>query len=221
VISHPYNRIYALFVVAFPLLYIPLILAPSGGNEAPQFIVLFFFMYMPLGFLLLFLANMFGYENRELLRELQFPVLLKKQLRERFLGAFFLPATLLVIASITELFLLPDDLSMTSLLLGNLLIFEAFTALFLWSTFNQYQEIKWVSFSFTSPVISQSVGFLCGLLVLALGAVVYVPYGSFEIYKQAVLLLLVPFTALWIYRYIKNIQQLFSSKIMPRLWNEL
>ncbi|HEX6983016.1 MAG TPA: hypothetical protein VF181_09665 [Balneolaceae bacterium] len=221
VISHPYNRIHGLFVVVFPLLYIPLSIAPSSGNEAPQFIILFFFIYMPLGFQMLFLANMYGYENRELLRELQFPVLVKQQLQERFLGALLLPAVLLVIASVTELFLLPEAFSVSSILLGNLLIFEAFIVLFLWSTFNQYKKVKWVSFSFTSPVISQSVGFICGLLMLALSATVYISYGSFEIYKQGALLILVPLAAFWIYRYIKNIQQPFSSKIMPRLWNEL
>ena len=56
--------------------------------------------------------------------------------------------------------------------------------------------------------------------MMLLSAAVYISYGAYELHKQAVMLTLIMALSLGIYRYINNIQQLFSSNIMPQLWNE-
>lgn len=221
VITHPYNKIQALLFVVFPILYVPYMVSRMEDLGTSKFLVLFFFMYAPMGFQLMFLGNMFGYEHRELLKSMQFPVDLKTQLRERFLGALIIPLTLLVIVSGAEVIILMEIENLLSIVLGNILIFEAFLLIFLWSTFNQFVEVEWVSFSFTQPVISQSVAITISLLMFLFSAIVYITYGSFEGYKQAGMLVLITLLGFWIYQYIDNIEQVFTSKITPDLWTRL
>lgn len=221
VISHPYNKIQAAIFLMFPIIYVPFMISRMDELGVMKFIVLFFFMYAPMGFQLIFMGNMFGYEYREMLREIQFPVSIEDQLKERLQGALILPLSLLIIISGAEVVILWGKENLLSILMGNIFIFEAFMSLFLWSTFNHIKKVKWVSFSFTQPVISQPVAFLSGFLMLALSAFVYIGYGSFELYKQLLLIFIVVLFSFWIYRYIANIEEAFASKIIPRLWNEL
>jgi len=58
-------------------------------------------------------------------------------------------------------------------------------------------------------------------MMMGLSAIVYISYGSFEIYKDVAMFVLAIIFGFWIYRYIGNIQILFTTKITPRLWNEL
>lgn len=221
VITHPYNKIQAFIFLMFPIIYVPFMISRMDELGVMKFLVLFFFMYAPMGFQLIFMGNMFGYEYREMLREIQFPVSVKDQIKERLQGALIIPLSLLIIISGAEVVILWGRENLLSILLGNIFIFEAFMALFLWSTFNHIKKVKWVSFSFTQPVISQPVAILCGFLMLVLSAFVYIEYGSFELYKQLLLILVVIIFGFWIYRYISNIEEAFASKIIPRLWNEL
>jgi hypothetical protein len=220
VITHPYNKIQALLFVVFPILYVPYMVSRMDQLGNSKFLVLFFFMYAPMGFLLMFLGNMFGYEHRELLRSMQFPKEMKTQLRERLRGALIIPLTLLVIISGAEVIILIDVPNLLSIVLGNILIFLVFLRIFLWSTFNRLRVVEWISFSFTQPVISHSVQFVSGLLMMGLSATVYISYGQYELYKQLAMLVLIIVLSLGIYRYIVNIYQLFSTKVIPFLWNE-
>ena len=220
VITHPYNKIQALLFVVFPILYVPYMVTRMDELGSSKFLVLFFFMYAPMGFQLMFIGNMFGYEHRELLRSMQFPIELIKQLKERLLGALIIPLTLLVIISGAEVIILKETQHLLSIILGNILIFQVFLVIFLWSTFNRLRIVEWISFSFTQPVISHSVQFVSGLVMMLLSAAVYISYGSYELYKQLAMLTLIMTLSLGIYRYINNIQKLFSSNIMPQLWNE-
>ncbi|HKK46262.1 MAG TPA: hypothetical protein VJ964_12125, partial [Balneolaceae bacterium] len=182
VATHPYNKIQAIIFLGFPIIYIPFMISRIDELGASKFIILFFFMYAPMGFQLMFLGNMFGYEHRELLKEMQFPVLLDKQLKQRIQGAFILPLTMLVIVSGTEVILLMGKENLLSILLGNIIIFEVFSGLYLWSSFYRLKKVQWVSFSFSQPVIARSVQFTSGFLMMALSAALYISFGSFEIY---------------------------------------
>lgn len=221
VLSHPYNKIQGLFFVGFPILYVPYMISRIEELGNSQFLLLFFFMYAPMGFQLIFLGNMFGYEHRELLKEMQFPINLNFQLKERLIGAVIIPMTLLVIVSGAEFIILMGTQNLFSILLGNILIFELFLALFLWSTFNRFKKVRWVSFSFSQPVISQSVAIVFSLLMILLSALFYISYGTYEIYKQGAMLILIILSGFWISRFINTIQQRFTEHITPHLWNEL
>lgn len=220
VLTHPYNKIQGLLFIALPIFYVPYLISGMERMESMNFLIFFIFMYAPMGFQLIFLGNMFGYEHRELLKEMQFPISLKKQLTERFLGALIIPTTLLVIVTGSEVILLWDGQNLMSVILGNILIFESFIAIFLWSTLNHFKVVEWVSFSFSQPVISQPVALMISLLMMVLSALIYISYGSYEIYKQLVMAVTIIGLGLGIYRYINNIQQVFTSKITPDLWTE-
>lgn len=221
VLTHPYNKIQGLLFVVFPILYVPFLLARMEELGSSKFILLFFFMYAPMGFQLIFLGNMFGYEHRELLKEMQFPVSFSEQLYERFRGALIIPMTLLVIISSAEFIILAGVENLFSVLLGNILIFEIFLGIFLWSTFYRFKKVKWISFSFSQPVISQSVQFVTGFAMFALSALFYISYGPFEFYKQLTMIILIILSGFWIFRFINNIQDRFTDNITPDLWTEL
>jgi len=221
VVTHPYNKIQAIIFLGFPILYLPFMISRIDELGATKFVILFFFMYAPMGFQLMFLGNLFGYEHRELLQEMQFPVPLSKQLKQRIQGALILPLTMLVIVSGTEVITLGGKENLLSILLGNIIIFEVFSVLFLWSSFYRLKKVEWVSFSFSQPVIARSVQFISGFVMMALSAALYISYGSFELYKDLAMVMLAIIFGFWIYRYIGNIQVVFTSKITPRLWNEL
>ncbi|MGD8427495.1 MAG: hypothetical protein PVH63_07675, partial [Balneolaceae bacterium] len=159
VATHPYNKIQATIFLGFPILYIPFMLSRMDELGTSKFIILFFFMYAPMGFQLMFMGNLFGYEHRELLKEIQFPISVSQQLKQRIQGALILPLTMLVIVSSTEMIILMGKENLLSILLGNIIIFEVFSALFLWSSFYRLKKVKWVSFSFSQPVIARSVQF--------------------------------------------------------------
>jgi hypothetical protein len=178
-------------------------------------------MYAPMGFQLMFMGNLFGYEHRELLKEIQFPISVSQQLKQRIQGALILPLTMLVIVSSTEMIILMGKENLLSILLGNIIIFEVFSALFLWSSFYRLKKVKWVSFSFSQPVIARSVQFISGFIMMFLSAALYISYGSFEPYKDVFMAALALILGLGINGYINNIQTVFTSKITPRLWNEL
>lgn len=221
VITHPYNKIQALLILVFPILYVPFMVSHMQDLGTTKFILYFFFMYAPMGFQLIFLGNMFGYEHRELLREMQFPIPMDRQLKERLKGAIIIPLTLLAIITGAEFIILREYGSFLSIMLANILLFEIFLGIFLWSTFSRYKKVRWVSFSLSQPVISQSVQFITGFAMFALCALFYISYGSYETYKQIAMLLLVAASGFWIYRFIDNIQERFAQKISPHLWNEL
>lgn len=221
VVSHPYNKIQALLFVVFPILYVPYMISRIEELGSWQFLLLFFFMYAPMGFQLIFLGNMFGYEHRELLKEMQFPISFKGQLKQRLWGALVIPLTLLVIVSGAEFIILQGTGNLFSILLGNILIFEVFVGMFLWSTFNRFKKVRWVSFSFSQPVISQPVAVIFSLLMIVFSALFYISYGSLEVYKQLGMLILIIVSGFWISRFIDNIQERFIKQITPHLWNEL
>lgn len=222
VFSHPYNRVQALFFILFPLIYLPFAMpmSESGGN-AENFIVLFFMMYIPLGFLLLCVGNLFGYEQRELLLHLQLPIDFDRMITDRYISAVIVPTFLFLVVTIGEVILFFESPYLLSYILGNLFIFLFLLSMFSWSAFNNYQKIPWVSFRFTQPVVSKSVATVTSLIMVVLGAIAFIPFGEYELYKQLVLATGILIMVYALYYYFSKLQQIFKSNIQPQLWNEL
>ena len=90
VMIHPYNKLQLLTLAVVPVVYVPLLLQIK--YEAAQTILIPTILAgIPVALLAMGMANMYGYENRELLLHLQFPVKLEKQLKERFFGVIIFP----------------------------------------------------------------------------------------------------------------------------------
>jgi len=89
---HPYNKLQIVAILIIPLVYIPILLFMDFGVIS-QVLVLTMLAAIPVALLAMGMANMFGYEHREMLLHLQFPVSLKRQLQERFLGVIILPVS--------------------------------------------------------------------------------------------------------------------------------
>lgn len=222
VTSHPYNRIQALFFILFPAVYLPLALSEnSGGEAASNFLVFFFLMYTPLGFMILSVGNIFGYENRELLLHMQLPIHKVRQIQDRYLGALILPASIFAIITLIEVLLFIHSPQLLTAMLGNIFILLCLLTVFTWSSVSQYSKIPWVSFSFTQPVISKSAAMVSGVFMIISSIIIYVPYHSYEPVKQVVLLAGILMLGFINYRRYRNIYYLFKTKVLPRLWIEL
>ncbi|NBC25694.1 MAG: hypothetical protein GVY08_02460, partial [Bacteroidetes bacterium] len=74
---HPYNKLQLVAVLIIPAVYIPLLLFMDFGPLS-NVLVLTMFAAVPVALLAMGMANMFGYEHREMLLHLQFPVTLKR-----------------------------------------------------------------------------------------------------------------------------------------------
>lgn len=169
----------------------------------------------------MFMGNLFGYENRELLFHVQLPVKISDQILHRFWGALIFPLILLAVVTFIEMILFFSIDNLVSYLLGNIFIFLCFLALYLWSSFSQYKKIPWVSFSYTQPVISQSVAFGAGFLMIVLALAVFIPLGEVELYRQLFLIMAILGLGYYLNRKMGKLKQLFENKIMPHLWTEL
>ena len=85
VMMHPYNKLQILTLAIIPIVYVPLLL--NVKLEIAQAIAIPTILAgIPVALLAMGMANMYGYENREFLLHLQFPIKLEQQLKERFLG---------------------------------------------------------------------------------------------------------------------------------------
>lgn len=222
VFSHPYNRVQALFFILFPLIYLPLAAPISESTGSPEnFMVLFFMMYIPLGFMMLCVGNLFGYEQRELLLHMQLPIDFDRMVTDRYISAVFIPTFFFILVTFGEIILFFESPYLLSYVIGNLFIFLCLLSLFSWSAFNNYQKIPWVSFQFTQPVVSKSVATVTSLIMVMLCVIAFLPFGEYEFYKQLVLSAGIIVMIFSLYYYFTKLQQMFKSNILPQLWTEL
>ncbi len=220
--SHPYNRVQALFFILFPVFYLSVALDAPQIRPSAAFVVLFFMMYVPLGFLMLGAGNIFGYEHRELLLHLQGPIHLPDLVKSRVMGALFLPLSALLLICLIELVVFRGSPYLFSFIAGNIFVFLFLALFFLWSSFHQFKKIPWITFTYAQPIVSKSVAMVSGLLMFILSLIVFIPFGSYEFYKQIVLSVGILLMSVILYRYINySVNRTFKANILPRLWTEL
>ena len=110
VMIHPYNKLQLLTLAVVPVVYVPLLLQLKY-SAAQTILIPTILAGIPVALLAMGMANMYGYENRELLMHLQFPIKLEKQLKERFLGVIILPLLVFYMITIFELLLIPQKVT--------------------------------------------------------------------------------------------------------------
>lgn len=104
VMIHPYNKLQLLTLAIIPIVYVPLLL--NVQFEIAQTIAIPTILAgIPVALLAMGMANMYGYENRELLMHLQFPIKLEQQLKERFLGVIILPLLVFMVSPLWRFYL--------------------------------------------------------------------------------------------------------------------
>jgi len=219
VIIHPYNKLQLVAILIIPVVYIPLLLFMDFGVLS-NVLVLTMLAAIPVALLAMGMANMFGYEHREMLLHLQFPVPLKQQLQERFLGVITLPIILFFVITILEILYLQELGTVYDIYIANTFFFLCFMLFFMWSSFYQYQTATYSTFSFKHPIVPQKITFSISFMIFILGYAVFIPVGEWRIYRLWTMGALVGVICLYLMANIELLANAFRNKILLRLWND-
>lgn len=220
VMTHPYNKLQMLTLTLIPIVYVPILLTVDYPL-ARQILVPTILAGIPVALLAMGMANMYGYENRELLLHLQFPAKLAKQLKERFLGVITLPLIVFYIITIFEIMILPELGSALGIFVANTFFFLMFMLLFVWSSYFQYQKATYSSFSYKHPIIPQKVTFVISFLIFSMGYLVFLPLNGLEWYRTTIMLVVIGITCIYLWRHMEVLVNLFKNRVLMRLWSEL
>lgn len=219
VMTHPYNKLQIFAIALIPLIYIPILLAVDFGSIS-TILIATMLAAIPVALLGMGMANMFGYEHREMLLHLQFPGTLEQQLKERFLGIITVPLFIFYGITIFEVLKLPQLGSVFSIYIANTFFFLCFMLVFLWSSFYQYQKASYSSFSFKHPIIPQKVTFTMSSAIFILGYTIFVPLGEWHSYRLWVMTGLILAIGFYIWRNFDLLARAFKNKILKQLWND-
>lgn len=219
VVKHPYNRLQFVAIAIIPTVYIPILLYVNLGIIS-DVLILTMFAAIPVAVLAMGMANMFGYENRELLLHKQFPVSFEKQLKERFLGVIIVPLILFYMITILEIYYLPQLGGVFDIYISNAFFFICFILVFTWSSFYQYQKANFGSFSYKHPVIPQKVTFTLSIAIFLLGYALFVPLYEFQIYRLQIMGFLMLAIGFYLIINFSVLYRSFQTRILPGLWND-
>ncbi|MEX0905254.1 MAG: hypothetical protein WEA56_12900 [Balneolaceae bacterium] len=220
IMIHPYNKLQLLAMTLIPLVYIPLLLMVDFG-DITTILIATMLAAIPVALLAMGMANMFGYEHRELLLHLQFPVAFEKQLKERFLGIITVPLFIFYGITIFELLKLPRLGTVFSIYIANTFFFLCFMLVFLWSSFYQYQKASYSTFSFKHPIIPQKVTFTMSAAIFILGYTIFVPLGEWQhFFRLWVMAGLIGAIGLYLILNIDVLSKAFKNRILKQLWND-
>ncbi len=220
IMIHPYNKLQMLTVTLIPFVYVPLLL--NVNFEIAQTVLIPTILAgIPVALLAMGMANMYGYEHREFLLHLQFPVHLEQQLKERFIGVIVLP--LIVFYAITgiEILIIPQIGNPIHIYISNTFIFLWFMFLFLWSSYYQYQKATYSSFSYKHPIIPQKVTFAISFSIFTVGYLVFIPLHGLEWYRLTIMIVVIIAMCIYIWKHIGILATLFKKRILMRIWSEL
>ena len=220
VMKHPYNRLQVLTLTVIPIVYVPLLLNVEF-EMAKTILIPTILAGIPVALLAMGMANMYGYENREFLLHLQFPINLEKQLKERFLGVVLLPLLVFYLITVFELLVIPEIGSPIQIFVANTFFFLMFMLLFVWSSYFQYQKATYSSFSYKHPIIPQKVTFAISFLIFSMGYLVFVPLNGLEWYRLTIMSTVIVIMAIYLWRHMDVLVNLFKNRVLMRLWSEL
>lgn len=220
VMIHPYNKLQLLTLAIIPIVYVPLLL--NVQFEIAQTIAIPTILAgIPVALLAMGMANMYGYENRELLMHLQFPIKLEQQLKERFLGVIILPLLVFYGITIMEILFIPQIGEVLNIFVANTFVFLCFMLLFIWSSYYQYQKAIYSSFSYKHPIISQKVTFAISFTIFTVGYLVFVPIEGLEWYRLTIMGVVIVIIGIYIWGHMDVLVNLFKKRILMRIWSEL
>ncbi|MEX0720492.1 MAG: hypothetical protein WD059_07475 [Balneolaceae bacterium] len=220
VMKHPYNRLQVLTLTIIPIVYVPLLMSVDYPL-AQTILIPTILAGIPVALLAMGMANMYGYENREFLLHLQFPISLEKQLKERFLGVITLPLLVFYLITFFELLVIPEIGSAMQIFVANTFFFLMFMLLFVWSSYFQYKKATYSSFSYKHPIIPQKITFAISFLIFTMGYFIFVPLNGLEWYRQTIMISVIVFMVVYLWRHMDVLVNLFKKRVLMRLWNEL
>lgn len=213
--NHKYSKIQLLITYVFVVPYIIFL-----GDTS--YIIGVFLTLIPIIFLMVMLTNMFGFENRELLLSLQFPVPMDQLVKQRIQTAIIVCLGGSSIVFILVPVFIEGIPAMLQVHLGILMISLVFLHYILKSSVSNYKKIEEVSvMSVSNPVLPASITFISVFIVMILGLFTFFIFEEF-IWVHITLLLTADALLFFSFRRkLGRIQEPFKKQVIPRLWNEL
>lgn len=219
VMIHPYNRLQLLTLAIIPIVYVPLLMN-LDYEIAKTIAIPTILAGVPVALLAMGMANMYGYENRELLLHIQFPIKLEQQLKERFLGVIILPLLVFYGITIFELLVIPEIGKVLNIFVANTFMFLCFMLLFIWSSYYQYQKAVYSSFSYKHPIIPQKVTFAISFAIFSIGYLVFVPLGDLEWYRLTIMGIVILVMGVYIWGHMEVLVNLFKKRVLSLIWSD-
>lgn len=217
--NHSYSKtqlLVTLVIVAFYTLSISI-----NGNPL-QSAVLVMLSMVPVMFLLIMLVNGFGFENREFLLSMQFPLRRGDIFLKRIYAAVVtaLPAILFILMLIP--FYYQHLVSIIQAYFGLFLISMIVLNYVIGSSITNYKKIRDVNvLSFTNPVIPASVSFFAFSIIFIVGGLSFTVIESIQVYHILILLLLNIYFFYLLRNKITDYDEKITTRLLPKLWNEL
>lgn len=213
--SHKYSKIQLLITYVFVIPYIVFL-----GDST--YIIGVFLTLIPMIFLMVMLTNMFGFEHREILLSLQFPVRLETIVIERIKAALLICLAGSSIVLILVPVFIESIPAMLQMHMGIIMISLVFLHYILRSSINNYKKIEEVSvMSVSNPVLPASITFSSVFIVMIIGLFTFFIFESFVWYHIAILVGVNLILLLSFMRKLARISYPFKLKMIPKLWNEL
>ncbi|MEX0661461.1 MAG: hypothetical protein WEA58_08535 [Balneolaceae bacterium] len=217
--SHSYTKTQILITFFISGIYIFLF---NDGTAVGDFMVPVFLTIIPIMLLMLFMTNMFGFENRELLLMLQSPISNDGLVWHRIKAVLMSSLSSLLLITLAIPFFFDSMVTMVQIYLGFIFICTIFLHYLLLSSIKNYKKIKDVALmSVSNPVVPASVSFTGMFMVLLLGLVSFTVSDSFQWLHIAVLATVDSLLIYFFIRRISNMKFLFKTHVVPKLWNEL
>jgi len=217
--NHSYSKtqlLLTLVIVAFYTLSISM-----NGNPL-QSAALVILSMVPVMFLLIMLVNGYGFENREFLLSMQFPVKRHDIFMKRIHAAVLtvIPAILFILTIIP--FYYKNLVSIIQAYLGLFLILMIVLYYVIGSSITNYKKIRDVSvLSLTNPVVPASVSFFAFSVILIIGGLSFTVFESVQFYHILILLLLNIYFIYSLRNKITHYDEKITTRLLPKLWNEL
>lgn len=213
--NHKYSKIQLMITYVFVVPYIIFL-----GDTS--YIIGVFLTLLPIIFLLVMLTNMFGFENREILLSLQFPVRTETIVRQRVQTAILVCLGGSSIVFILVPVFITGIAEMVQMHLGILCIVLVFLHYILTSSIQNYKPIEEVSvMSVSNPVLPASITFISVFIVMILGIGTFIFFESIIYYHIAFLIAANIALFISFKRKLSRIEKPFIQKVIPKLWNEL
>ncbi len=217
--NHPYSKTQIILTYIFVIPYIAFVATGSMGGG---FLVSVLLTLIPVIFLMVLMANMFGFENRELLLSLQAPVSRSSLIIERFKAAFKITMIGVLTVFLMVPFLYDSLLTMVQVMMGVLFICLIFIHYVLNSSMSNYKKIESVSLmSVSNPVVPASVNFTGMVMVLILGVFTFPVLNDYQALHIIALSSANVVLVMLFMKKLDNVSKTFNQKVIPHLWNEL
>ncbi len=217
--SHSYTKTQILITFFISGLYIFMF---NDGTIIGDFMVPVFLTIIPVLLLMLFMTNMFGFENRELLLMLQSPISNDGLVWHRIKAVLISSLGSLLLITFAIPFFFDSMVTMVQIYLGFIFICFIFLHYLLLSSIKNYKKINDVALmSISNSVVPASVSFTGMFMVLLLGLVSFIVFDPFQWLHIALLATVNGLLIYFFIRRISNMKFLFKTHVVPKLWNEL